>query len=172
MHRSIHRFALVAMIACSTGAAAAQTPPLSAEALARCAGQVQSLRAESARLNQKNQLIDDRRNAIEQGAANLATQAHAADTNDLKTGLARHDQLQRHNQNVLAFNAEVEQLKREIVAVNAVKLDYDRGCSNRPYRRADLERLPETARNAMRAGMADVVVPYLDPAASALPLSP
>lgn len=161
MNRSL--FALVAVLAC--GSVQAELPPLTADGLARCAAQVQSLRAESQRLVQKNTQIDQRRNFINARTAALDAERAQLPPDQLAAGLDFHTRAKRHREETVAFNAEVEQFKREVIAVNQVKQDYDRSCANRSYRRKDLEAMPETARNAMRIGLSDVQVPYLDPSA-------
>lgn len=151
-------------IACALAApqAAAQSAPLAPDVLARCASQVQQLREESARLTQKNAEIALRRNAINERSAVLKAERDALKTDDAQGGLALRQRLQDHQAQTLAFNAEVENLKSEIRAVNVLKGDYDGTCANRSYRRADLDALPESARNAMRVGLGGVQVPYVE----------
>lgn len=161
MNAWIIRMAILAGMT-ATGAAQAEATPLSADGLARCASQVQNLRTESVRLIQQSSSFDAKREAINRRTQNLDAQAAALDPNDMAGSLELAEVRKRHNQETMAFNAQVEQLRREIVSVNQVKHDYDSNCSDRPYRRADLDRLPEPARNAMRIGLSDVSVPYLD----------
>lgn len=144
----------------------AQPGPLSVPELRRCAAQVQELRAESGRILAQNARNDLRRDALNQRSEALRSERARLSAEDLKSGLGFHDRNQRHRDELIAFNTEVEQLKRDIVAVDALKRDYQTGCASRPYRRSDLDALPETERNAMRRGLADVEVPYLDPAAA------
>lgn len=138
--------------------------PLDREALNACATQVHNLRVESIRLTQKNSELEPRRRAINERSAALKAERDAVPGDDFERSLAVRKSLQEHHAQTLAFNAEVEQLKREIVAVNALKQDYDRSCANRPYRRSDLAALPEAQRGAMQTGLNSVQVPYLDPA--------
>lgn len=140
-----------------------QAPALSPEALARCAAQVQTLRADSAALTQKNAEYDLRRNAINERSATIKAERDALKPDDFDGGTALREQIKQHTAQTLAFNADVEQLKRDIEAVNVVKRDYDSNCANRPYRPADLEALPEADRAAMRAGLGGVQVPYIAP---------
>ncbi|MGH8516785.1 MAG: hypothetical protein ACREUE_04935 [Panacagrimonas sp.] len=153
-----------AAVACALAAphAAAQSTPLAPDVLARCASQVLQLREESTRLTQKSAEIDVRRNAINERSAALKTERDALKPDDLEGGLAVRQHLQDHHAQTVAFNGEVEKLKTEIRAVNVLKRDYDSACANRSYRRADLDALPEAARNAMRAGLGGVQVPYIE----------
>jgi Skp family chaperone for outer membrane proteins len=144
------------------GAAAQPAAPLAPDVLARCAAQVQQLREESARLTQKSAETDVRRNTINQRSAALKAERDALKPDDLEGGLAVRQRLQDHHAQTLAFNAEVEKLKTEIRQVNVLKGEYDAHCANRSYRRADLEALPEAARNAMRVGLGGVQVPYIE----------
>lgn len=148
------------------GTAMAQTAPapLDSAALNACATQVQNLRVESNRINQKNAELDVRRKAINERSAALKTERDNVPADNLERGLAVRASLQEHVSNTVKFNAEIEQIKREIVAVNLLKQNYDRDCANRSYRRNDLAALPEAQRAAMQAGLGGVQVPYLDPA--------
>lgn len=139
----------------------AEPAPLAADALARCATQVDSLRSESARLTQKNAEFDARRNSINARTASLRAERDQVPANDLQAGLAMREKLKEHHEQTIAFNASVETLKREIEAVNVLKREYDSQCANRPYRRADLEALPAAQQAAMRAGLSGVQVPYI-----------
>lgn len=141
---------------------AAQSAPLAPDVLARCASQVQQLREESTRLTQKSAEVDVRRNAINERSATLKAERDALKADDLEGGLAVRQRLQDHHAQTVAFNAEVEKLKTEIRGVNGLKRDYDGACANRSYRRADLDALPESARNAMRVGLGGVQVPYIE----------
>ena len=143
-------------------AAQAEAPPLDATSLARCATQVLSLRQESARLIQKNTVLDQRRTQINQRSDAFDAERAALDPDDLNAGLNYRQRLKQHQSETLAFNAQIEAYKDEVRSINTVKQDYDRNCANRSYRRADLEAMPESARNAMRRGLSDVQVPYLD----------
>jgi hypothetical protein len=141
----------------------AESAPLSAEALARCANQVHTLRDESGRLTAKNAEFDQRRTAINQRSVALKAEREQVPPNDLQAGLAMREKLKLHHEQTLAFNASVEQLKREIDSLNALKRDYDGNCASRSYRRADLEALPSAHQEAMRAGLGGVQVPYIAP---------
>lgn len=155
---------LVCLIAGTAVPVAAQTqaPPLDASSLARCASQVISLREESARLIQKNTVLDQRRNQINQRSAAFDAERATLPADNLEAGLNFRQRLKQHQSETLAFNAQVETYKDEVRAVNAVKQDYDRSCANRSYRRADLDAMPAQAREAMRRGLSDVQVPYLE----------
>ncbi|WP_420427826.1 hypothetical protein [Algiphilus sp.] len=125
---------------------------LSPEALARCASEVHRLRTESLRLLEQSHANDVQR-------ASLAEQrrALAADPS------ARPD----YNARAEAFNAEMQQFRADVRALNALKAHYERHCAQRPYRRADLEALPEAHRYAMRQGLSDIRVPFFDEGADA-----
>jgi len=146
------------------GMAQAEAPPLRLEELRRCASQVQQLRSGSAVLTAQSQRIELERNQINQRTAALSAEDVRLQPDNLKAGLDLHERRQRNQAEAQALNARLDQLRRQIDELNLLKADYDRGCSNRPYRRADLDTLPEPARAAMRSGMADVQVPYIDPA--------
>lgn len=150
------------------GEVAALTP----EELARCAQRVQTLRGEAPRLVQLNARHAQTRDVINARTAALQAERKALDADDLAGGLDFRQRMEQHTRETLAFNAEIERLKRDVVAIDALKSDYDRDCAQRPYRRADLQGLPESAREAMRAGLAGIRVPYLDqavPSAAAEP---
>lgn len=137
--------------------------PLPREALARCAAQVQTLLDESGRLTQAAVAFDRRRSALDERSAALRAERDAVAEGDLEAGLAVREKLKEHHAQTLAFNASVEQLKREIGSLNALKQDYDGNCANRSYRRSDLEGLPAEQQAAMRAGLRGVQVPYIAP---------
>lgn len=149
--------------------ASANEVPLDRAALNSCATQVHNLRVESIRLTQKNSELEPRRRAINERSAALKAERDAVPADDFDRAMAVRQSLQEHHAQTLAFNAQIEQLKREIVAVNTLKQDYDRACANRPYRRSDLAALPEAQRTAMQAGLDGVQVPYLDPATAGTP---
>jgi hypothetical protein len=147
-----------------TPLAQADAAPLKPDELRRCASQVQQLRADSPRLSEQSLEIDRERQQINQQTAALKAEDERLKPDDLKAGLDLHQRRQRNQAQAAALNARLGRLRREIQALNLLKTDYDRNCSNRPYRRADLDTLPENARNAMRAGMSDVQVPYIEAA--------
>ncbi|MDB5969244.1 MAG: hypothetical protein JWQ90_1694 [Hydrocarboniphaga sp.] len=147
-----------------SGAAQAQGSALTLPELQRCASQVQQLRQDSARLTQQSRQLDAERSAIMQRTDELNAEQAKLSADDLKNGLALHERRKSNQQQALALNTRVVPLRREIDTLNLLKTDYDRNCSSRPYRRADLDTLPEAQRSAMRAGMGDVQVPYIDPA--------
>lgn len=162
MKEWIGRSALAVLLA--TGSVRAEEAPLSVDALAQCATQVQHLRAESVRLKRRNSELDVQRSDINQRSAALQAERARLDPDDLEKGLDYRRRLQQHLADTRAFNAQVEQIRRDIDAVNTLKQDYDRDCAKRSYHRADLDALPAAAREAMRAGLAGVEIPYLDPA--------
>lgn len=147
-----------------TASLAAQETPLSAAALVRCADQALTLRTESAQIQARLPQLEARRRELDGRAAALQAQARS-DTGELRAGLSLYERRRQHNDEVLALNAQVERIRGEIHSLNAVRQEYHGRCANRPYRRADLNALPAAQREAMRAGLADVQVPYLDPTA-------
>ncbi|MGQ0698976.1 MAG: hypothetical protein ACT4PZ_12130 [Panacagrimonas sp.] len=167
--RQLKNLALALTASLTCGAAQTQAPALSAEQLARCAGQVQSLRDESARIHTLNAQHDRTRDAINARSAALKAERNTIDPDDLDAGLNLRERLAQHTANTLAFNAEIAKIRGEINAVSALKDEYDRNCAQRPYRRTDFDSLPEAARNAMRAGLSGVQVPFLDPASPPIP---
>jgi hypothetical protein len=140
-------------------------PPLSREALAQCAQQALSLRTDSQRLNADNDRFDVERTQINAEKASIEATAASVAKDDLNAHLALHQRNDAHVARATEFNARIEAHKRQIDQINGVKQQYDRNCSGRPYRRAELEALPAPLQDAMRRGLQDVVVPYLDPAA-------
>lgn len=146
--------------ATTTSAWAAET--LTADELAHCAGQVQRLRTESplllernARAEKERQRIDDARQDLEASVANAAG-------GELASGLAAHDRRARLNADAQVLNAQVAQLRGDIARINAVKRDYETRCAQRSFRSADLAQLPADAQAAMRAGLDDVQVPFIE----------
>lgn len=160
-------FATLALIAggsqAQQPAAPSKPPALAADVLARCAGQMQTLRAESARLLRTNSEYEVRRNTYNERTATLKTERDALKPDDLAGGLAWKQAQQDHQAQLVAFNADVEKLKGDIRTVNKVKGEYDSTCAGRPYRKQDLDALPESARNAMNEGLGGVQVPTLGP---------
>lgn len=151
------------IIGANAGAGEAQLSP---EELAGCASQVQTLRADSVRLLNLHEHNEERRSFINSRYAALQAERRTIDPNDLAKGLDFRQRMQLHVSDAAAFNADIDQLRRELIAINALKTDYDQNCAQRPYRRTDLDALPEPAREAMRAGLSGVQVPYLDPQAA------
>lgn len=161
-------FFAVFAVACSAASAqqspaASKPPALPADVLARCADQMQTLRADSARLMQTNTEYEVRRNAYNERTAALKTERDALKPDDLAAGLAWKQSQQDHQAQLVSFNADVEKLKNDIRGLNKVKSEYDSNCAGRPYRKQDLDALPEAARNAMSAGLGGVQVPTLGP---------
>lgn len=136
---------LLALAATPMLVVAQQSAPLSATQLAECAQMVQTLRSESARLNQAAVANDARRDEL--------AELRAASRNSAQL-------LIRYNQQASDFNAHMENFRREVARINTVKNNYDARCANRSYRRADLEALPPAQASAMRGGLADVRVPH------------
>ena len=147
MHKAIAKIAWpLALVFLYFGSAqAAETnSSLTAEQLAHCASQVQTLRPESARLNDVAQQNESRRAALAQqhGGANQSA-----------------DLVIKYNQAAAAFNNHMQQFRQDVAEINAIRTAYDQRCANRSFRRADLEALPPSLADAMRAGLADVQVP-------------
>lgn len=154
--------AAVAVCGICAMAQAGDAAPLSADELARCASQVQQLRTESARLLADNARLDAQRAGIDERRRQIEAEAAAQDRDDLSRGMALSDRRQNLNAEATAFNARIERIRSDIAAVNGVKLDYEQTCAQRPYRRRDLGQLPQAAQDAMRAGLDDVQVPYIE----------
>lgn len=155
--------AVVVLCAAAWSAApAADDQPLSAAELARCANQVQQLRGESARILSENSRLDTQRAGIEARRREIRSDAMTRSRGDLAAGLALSERRQSLNAEATAFNGQIAQIRSDIAAVNDVKAAYESGCAQRPYRRRDLEQLPQAAQDAMRAGLGDVEVPYVD----------
>lgn len=147
-------------------ARADEAPPLSREQLASCAGLVKALRSEAPRLTGLSQRYDQRRDFIDSRSAALQAERKTLDPDDLSKGLDFRQRMQQHTAETVEFNQQVDALKRDVTAINLSRDRYDLECARRPYRRSDLEALPAEDAAAMRAGLAGVQVPYLDPAAS------
>lgn len=162
MDRGIVRLAMLASGLLLAAGVRAEPGPLTAQDLARCASQVETLRADSDLLTQRNFEYDVRRKAINERSAALKAERDNVDPTNLAAGLAVREKLKVHHEQTLAFNADVERLRRDIHALNALKKDYDSRCAGRPYRRADLEAMPESARTAMGGGLGGVRVPYIE----------
>lgn len=145
----------------ATGAHANDSAPLTPQDLARCAAQVETLRADSSALTQRNAEYETRRNALNARTAELKLERDAVNPDDLDTGLAVRAKLNEQRERTLAFNSDVAKLRTDLKALNALKQDYDARCANRSYRRADLDAMPPATRDAMRAGLGGVAVPYL-----------
>ncbi|NGY04965.1 hypothetical protein [Solimonas terrae] len=144
----------------------AAPPPLDAAALHVCASQVGQLRSEAARLLANGARLDARRSALDQRSAALQAEAAGLDRSDLRATLDLQQRRQQHNDELQAFNADIARHRQAIDAINRVKQTYARDCADRAYRRADFRRLPAEEQAAMRAGLDDIEVPYLDPAAN------
>lgn len=168
---SVRRFryavSAAGLLALSIAAPAqAEAPPLTAAALQACAAQVQQLRSEATRLTQWSAQLETRRSALDQRSVALQAEAAQLDPDALQPQLDLRQRRQQHNGEATAFNAEITHQREAIDRINTVKQDYDRQCSDRPYRRSDFASLSPAAQAAMRAGLDDIAVPYLDPARS------
>ncbi|MFT4046557.1 MAG: hypothetical protein QM661_07640 [Solimonas sp.] len=152
---------LAAMLA--GGAARAQTPSLTADALRACATQVQQLRGGAVRLNAQVAQADARRRELDAQAAALRREADGA-PHDLQAGLDLQQRRRQHADAATAFNRQMAAQRQAIDDLDRVKADYERNCAARRYRRSDFAALPADARAAMRAGLDDIRVPYVDPA--------
>ncbi len=151
--------------------AMADSEPLSRESLARCASQVQTLRDESTRLTRESTALDRRREGIEERSAQLRLERENPVQDDLEAGLDFRQRQIEHKAQTVAFNADIQTLRDQITALNALKFDYEQRCAKRAYRRADLESLSSEDQSAMREGLGDVKVPYIDPASTPPPQS-
>lgn len=125
---------------------------LGAEALAECAERVQHLREESARLNRAADEFEQRRQALAEQHASI----------DGGQGVEASGRLLEYNKQAESFNEDIAAFRDEVMAVNDTKQWYHDNCANRSYRRSDLEALPAAQAAAMRAGLADVEVPYIE----------
>lgn len=161
MNVSISRFAAAALCLVS-GTAFANGMPLSPNELAQCAQRVHTLRSDAPRLTEQSVRLEQRRALINHRGDQLKLSVANAQRDDLKSGLDLHSRRQQHNAEATAFNAEMERFKQQVNALNVLKNDYDRSCSQRPFRRSELMALPEPQRRAMQTGLADIVVPYID----------
>lgn len=149
--------------ALSAQVAHAQAEPLGAEALAQCAQQVRHLRSEAPRLLARNAQLDVQRESIQQRQRAMTAEAQGIGSEDLKAGLDYSERRRVLNDEAKAFNLEIERIKNEIRAINAVKQQYAANCAQRSYRRSDFERLDPEAQAAMRAGLEGIEVPYTEP---------
>lgn len=163
MNCPIGLLAAITAVVLSAGTAQAQNAPLTREALAGCAAQVLQLRQDSALQTGRAAQLDAQRIALNQRSDALAAEDVRLQPDNLKAGLDLHQRRLQNQQQATALNAQVAQLRVDIDGLNRLRRDYDQRCSQRPYRRADLDALPEAARSAMRAGLGDVQVPYLSP---------
>lgn len=154
--------AVVALCTAAGSAGAEDAAPLSAAELARCASQVQQLRGESVRILAENARLDTQRAGIEARRREIKDDAITRPRGDLAAGLELSERRQNLNAEATAFNGRIARIRSDIAAINEVKAAYESGCAQRPYRRRDLEQLPQAAQDAMRAGLADVEVPYTD----------
>lgn len=139
----------------------AQPVPLTADALAQCARQVQQLRSESPQLLARVNQYERQREAFLQRSGGLKTEAERLHPDNLQAGLDLRERRSRLNAEITTFNQTIANVRQEIVALNGTKDAYDQECSRRPYRRSDFERLPAAAQAAMKAGMADIAVPFI-----------
>lgn len=162
MRNRLSAAVLAGLLSAPLPAVHAEGTPLTHDQLQQCATQVQQLRADSARLTRASFDANAQKSAYEARAQALQAEGAALAPEDVQALTDLNARRQRHNQDLLAFNAQIQQLRSAITALNAVHTEYDRNCSNRPYRRSDFNGLSPTAQQAMRAGLADVTVPYLD----------
>lgn len=125
---------------------------LGAEALAKCAERVQNLREESTRLNRAADEFEQRREALAEQHASI----------DGGQGVEASGRLLEYNKQAETFNEDIAAFRDQVMAVNDTKQWYHDNCANRSYRRSDLEALPADRAAAMRAGLADVQVPYIE----------
>lgn len=125
-------------------------PRMSLEQLQSCATQAVTLRRESSRLVQINGTLAVQRNTINQRTAAMQAGSRVP-----------YEVAQQFEQERLAFNAQADQFRREVMAIGQLRSTYDLGCSRRPYRRADLASLSPELQTAMRMGLGDVAVPML-----------
>lgn len=146
----------------SPAAPAADGPALSVEELARCAQQVRHLRGESVRLMSESERLEAQRVGIEERRRAVEADAAGRGRDDLAANLALSERRSRLNAEATTLNDGVARLREQIAALNGVKRDYEALCAQRPYRRADLEALPQADQAAMRAGLDDVQVPYVE----------
>ncbi|NKF22073.1 hypothetical protein [Solimonas marina] len=144
--------------------AQADPVPLDAAALRACATRVVELRSGSAQLTLRSSALEARRAQLDARAPALQNAGGAPAEADLDAHLDLQQRRRQHHDEALAFNAEVAQQRQAVDALNGVKQDYARECAGRPYRRRDFTALPASLQAAMRAGLDDVVVPYVDPA--------
>lgn len=151
------------LLAAAASVSAEEFPPLTLDALSRCASQVQTLRSESERITRASAAMDQRRDAINERSAQLERERDQPTGDDLASGLEFQQRMIKHQTQVVMFNSEIESLRGEITALNALKFDYEQRCARRPYKRSDLEKLPQADQQAMRTGLNDVKVPYIDP---------
>ncbi|SEQ97791.1 hypothetical protein SAMN04488038_11384 [Solimonas aquatica] len=149
------------------GSAAAQAEPavLSGEALAACAQAALQLREQSPRLLQSSEQLEAERARINQRSAELKAQAAATPRDDLRAQLELRERRNAHNAQARDFNLRMDALKHDIDALNVVKDDYTQHCAQQSYRRSELAQLPPAAQEAMRMGLQDLQVPYIDSAA-------
>lgn len=111
---------------------------------------VKTLRQRSAAIHDRLEQMDQRRAALARQRARL----QQSDENNQKAWA-------QYNEAAAAFNDDMARIRSDIRAINAIKRRYDRHCANQPYRDATLQKLPAKLREAMKAGLADVRVPYL-----------
>ncbi|HEY9544865.1 MAG TPA: hypothetical protein VIR56_02595 [Solimonas sp.] len=163
MRKRIAISALALLAVAAATAVQAGAPPLTADQLRQCAAQVQQLRRDATRLNAATPQLDARRAALDQRSAALQREATTLDRDDLHASLDLQQRRKQHNDEALAFNAEIARHKQAIEAVNVVKQQYAANCADRAYRRADFTQLAPDAQAAMHAGLDDIEVPYLDP---------
>lgn len=162
------------LLALITPLAAAQSPtpsptPMTREELAGCAERIQRLRAESPRLLARNAELDQRLERIQAERRRLDAESAGLDRGDFERGLAIRARREQLNDEARALNAEVFRLREDIQAIGAVKAEYDRVCAGRLLDRRDVATLTEAQQAALRAGLADIQVPFLAPGLPPVP---
>lgn len=143
-----------------SGYAQAAPTPLSAAELAQCAEQVQTLRTKSAHLHQENAEFERRRADITARSSELKDRRRSPAQTDIQANINQNKKMLDLNVDTAKFNAEIQQFRSAVAALNVVKENYDATCSGRPYRRSDFANLAPAARAAMQAGLSDIRVPY------------
>lgn len=150
----IARIVIAAVLASLAAVCSAQTShaeeTLTVDELRECARMVKTLRQRSAAIHERLQQMDQRRAALARQRARM----QQSDKNNQKAWA-------QYNEAAAAFNDDMARIRSDIRAINAVKRRYDRHCANQPYRDATLQKLPANLQEAMKAGLANVRVPYM-----------
>ncbi|QHS08774.1 hypothetical protein [Sinimarinibacterium sp. NLF-5-8] len=143
-----------------TARAQEPAPPLDASQLQVCAEQVQRLQQESPVLLAQSQQSQIKLQGLLQRRRALNDAAGGGDES-LQAYLTPQQQRAQLDRDIGAFNHQVDDLRARIAALDALKRDYDQRCAGRSYRRSDFAQLSDARQAAMRAGLAQVRVPYL-----------